>query len=35
MILGGILLSELKGSVVETQPGTLAPAELDEDGSSG
>jgi drug/metabolite transporter (DMT)-like permease len=32
LILGGILLSELKGSVVEAQPGALAPAELEEGG---
>ena len=32
LILGGILLSELLGHVVEPQPGTLAPAELEEEG---
>jgi drug/metabolite transporter (DMT)-like permease len=32
LILGGILLSELKGHVVEEQPGALAPAELEEEG---
>ena len=32
LILAGILLSELKGSVVEAQPGALAPAELEEEG---
>jgi drug/metabolite transporter (DMT)-like permease len=33
IILGGILLSELMGRVVEAQPGKLAPAELEEEGS--
>lgn len=33
LILAGILLSELKGHVVEEQPGALAPAELEEEGS--
>ncbi|HSE48942.1 MAG TPA: DMT family transporter [Terriglobales bacterium] len=32
LILGGILLSELKGHVVEEQPGALAPAEVEEEG---
>jgi drug/metabolite transporter (DMT)-like permease len=32
LILGGILLSELLGSVAEPQPGVLAPAELAEEG---
>jgi drug/metabolite transporter (DMT)-like permease len=32
LILAGILLSELKGSVVEAQPGAVAPAELEEEG---
>jgi drug/metabolite transporter (DMT)-like permease len=33
LILGGILLSELLGRVVEPQSGMLAPAELEEEGS--
>jgi len=33
LILGGILLSELKGHVVEEQPGALAPAEVEEEGA--
>ncbi|MBI2677223.1 MAG: DMT family transporter [Candidatus Koribacter versatilis] len=33
LILGGILLSELLGRVVEAAPGALAPAELEEEGS--
>lgn len=32
LILAGILLSELKGHVVEEQPGALAPAEVEEEG---
>jgi drug/metabolite transporter (DMT)-like permease len=32
LILGGILLSELMGSVAEPQPGVLAPAEVAEEG---
>jgi len=33
LILGGILLSELKGHVVEEQPGALPPAEVEEEGT--
>ena len=34
LILGGILLSELLGHVVEEQPGALAPAEIEEEGAA-